>query len=337
MISQTTRRFFVIALVSAIVSATGSAACADDAANRTFAFCDKNRDGKLDAGELDGIPVSLRDWLVKHGPNSKSGIAKADFLRVYPRMIADLRKQTVGAATNGSSTQAADTASDVRTPKTDGNDKTTASPPLYASTPPSDELVETVRPSNLPSGYQEADLDKDDQVDYFEWRKAKLGGFAKFQELDLNNDSVLSPQELGAAGTVVAASSSSSSSPAAASSTPAPSTTASPTTSAVPSAPSGPSEEYLTQVKYYFEVMDKQMGNKNGVLDPTEWNASKRIKPAFEQAKVDISKPMDEKTFVAHYLKIFPEKKKEEPRKIGPGSKLRFPGASGGKTRRRRR
>jgi EF hand len=342
-IFQSMRRFFVIALVSAIVSATGFAASADDAARRTFAYCDKNKDGRLGAGELDGIPASMRGWLSKHGPKSKSGISQADFLRVYPQMMADLRKQTPVASASGTPTQATDASADPRPATTGGNDKTTVKPPLYASTPPSDEVVETVRPSNLPASYQDADLDKDGQIDYFEWRKAKLGDFAKFQELDLNNDSVLSARELGAGGATFSSASSSSSTASSASD----SKTESPRVSSVPSAPGAPSEEYLKKVKFYFYYMDGQgekyggepykFGNKNGKLDPIEWNASKRIKPAFQKAGIDITKPMDEKTFIMHYSKVFPEVKKPAPPKIGFGQRPGFftPAAKGTSKRKR--
>jgi EF hand len=318
-IFQTTRRFFVIPLVSAIVAAAGYAAQADDAAKRTFAFCDKNKDGKLDAGELDAIPVSMRDWLALHGPKSKTGLTQADFLKVYPKMMADLRTQTRVASSSGQPARAADPDPDPQPAKIAST--TTGSPPLYASTPPSDEIVETVPPSNLPASYQDADLDKDGQIDYFEWRKAKLGDFAKFQELDLNNDSVLSAQELAVGGT---AGGSTSSTPATSSvgSTGGPSSNR-PRFGARPSVPSGPSPEYVEQVKFYFKIMDKDKGNGNGKLDPNEWSASKRIKPAFEKAGIDISKPMDEKTFIMHYSKVFPEVKKTAPR-IGFGAR---PGA----------
>lgn len=341
-IFHSTRRFFVIPLVSVFVSGAASAADTDDAAGRTFAFCDKNSDGKLDAAELDGVPVTMRGWLAKHGAKSKAGLARADFVKVYPQMMAELRTKSQVASSTAKPQPTVDP-----TPKP-GPEKTTAPAtsskvPLYASEPPSDEIVETVPASNLPANYQDADIDKDGQIDYFEWRKAKFGSFAKFQEYDLNNDSVLSAQELNAGGVAVGSAGSESSSP-----TTTPSDGNSPSSSsktasssARPSTPSGPSEEYITQVKYYFEIMDKQKGNKNGKLDPPEWNASKRIKPAFEKAGIDISKPMDEKTFIMHYSKVFPEKKKEAPkvrgfqfgRRPAPGGNT---GRNGGVRRRRR-
>lgn len=339
--SQTTPRLLIVPLALLLLPGAVFAADADNAAKRTFAFCDKNSDGRLDAAELDGIPVSMRDWLAKSGPKSKTGLTQAEFVRVYPKMMADLRTQTRVASSRGTSTTSAATADPQPMKTTSSSAK--SNPPLYASTPPSDDIVETIPPSNLPSSYQESDLDKDGQIDYFEWRKAKLGDFAKFQGYDLNNDSILSPQELAAGGVAVGSSSAGTGNGSTEGST----STASAATSA-PAASSGPSEEYLKQVRYYFYYMDGQgekyngdpnpAGNKNGVLDPSEWNASKRIKPAFEKAGIDITKPMDEKTFIVHYGKIFPEVKKQAPKtgfRLTPGGG----GAStpGGRTTGRRR
>lgn len=64
----------------------------------------------------------------------------------------------------------------------------------------------------------------------------------------------------------------------------------------------GISREYEDKIKSYFSYMDT---NKNKLMDPGEWAVSSRIKPAFEKAKVDISKPMDEKTFIEQYVKVF--------------------------------
>lgn len=62
------------------------------------------------------------------------------------------------------------------------------------------------------------------------------------------------------------------------------------------------SKVLLTRLKDYFTYMDR---NKDGKLDPAEWNVSQRIKPAFEKANVDLSKPMSEKEFYVAYVKVF--------------------------------
>jgi HAAS len=67
---------------------------------------------------------------------------------------------------------------------------------------------------------------------------------------------------------------------------------------------------YVRQIRYYFTLMD---ANKDGRLQESEWNASKRIKPAFEKAKIDLTKDMSERDFVLHYIKLFPPGIQKQP------------------------
>ena len=47
-------------------------------------------------------------------------------------------------------------------------------------------------------------------------------------------------------------------------------------------------------------------GNKDGKVNPQEWNISRTIKPGFEKVGADLSKDMSQAEFVAIYLKAFP-------------------------------
>jgi len=316
---RATGRIFVIALVSVIGT---EAACADDGGgvgDNVFNFLDKNRDGRIDADEFPQMPASFQNWLVSNGWNPEAGLKKADFLRLHPEMMKDLRRRTP-TASGGSSGKSGPTKDEPNTDPPQRDFK----PLLYLSEPPPDEIVETQSPATakLPSDVQDADLNGDGQIDFYEWRTEKLGGFLRFQEIDLNEDSVLSLAELNQAGSITGASSSSSSGSTTSNgdssrSAPARNST---TNTAQSSNPSGPSKEFVDKVKYFFTYMDK---NKNEKLDPEEWEISRKIKPAFERAKVDITKPMDQKTFVAHFLKIWPNESSWEAARSGSGSSNR--------------
>jgi hypothetical protein len=70
--------------------------------------------------------------------------------------------------------------------------------------------------------------------------------------------------------------------------------------------------DYVTQVRYYFSIMD---ANKDGNLQESEWDASKRIKPAFAKAKIDLTKNMTERDFVLNYIRVFLPGKQNQPAK----------------------
>lgn len=274
-----------LCVTTALCVLTASTARADDAgrlADRIFGYLDKNGDGQLDAGEFAKTPVTMREWLTKNRHNPNPTLKKADFTRVFGRMMADLRQpkpddpdRGTGAGANGGSS-------------TTGGSSGSAS--LYASGQEPVEVERTDGPtSRLPSEYQAGDANRDGQIDFAEWRKWKDGQLAKFRELDVNKDSILSPRELGAAPIQVAKTQKSS--------------PRKPVEIVAYDKLSDDMKKKFGEVikTAYFDYLD---ADKSGKLEPKEWGASERIRKAFSEAKVDLDKDMEPATFVAHYSKI---------------------------------
>ncbi len=238
------------------------------------------------------MPASMQTWLIQKGVHPKPSLSKTDFLREFPQMMTDLRKARPSQRTGSG--------------ETGGMNTNSAKPLLYSTKPPAgEEIVITRLETGLPSDYQEADLDRDGQIDFFEWRKSKRPKL-EFQQRDLNGDSVLSAVELGGGKTVASKGSSTSGKT---STGPAPKTSTPGvdlTDVAYDKLPDGEKQEYVKILKTYFTYLDTAdgTGNKDGKLQEREWNASERIKPIFVNAKIDLKKDMTETQFVEHYTKL---------------------------------
>ncbi|GAB4149515.1 MAG: hypothetical protein Tsb009_23820 [Planctomycetaceae bacterium] len=236
---------------------------------RIFAYLDKNGDKSIDSKEFEQSPGSIQFWLTDPKLTGRPPIKKADFLSVFPQMIDDLRHKRTRIAI------------DNRPQEPPGMGKS----PDFTANSSSDQAVVSSKPSPLPAEYQSGDLDKDGQIDFYEWRKFRPEAISKFRELDSNRDAVLSVAEL--TGTKPALS------------------TKSPTSSSSSSV-SKPSAERLETIKYLFGRMDQ---NKNQKIDPDEWRISRRIRPAFEAKKIDLTKAMSLEQFTTYYQVAFPEQK----------------------------
>ncbi|MFQ5732322.1 MAG: hypothetical protein ACE5KM_10260 [Planctomycetaceae bacterium] len=324
-------RFIVVAVATAVFPSALCAAGANSVADRVFAFLDRNHDSRIDAEEFVKIPTTMRDWLVGKGLQPGKSLSKDDFRRVYGDMMGDLRK----AATTGTTAPARTTAA--APPRSRNGSR------LYAAgEAPTATVDNRQSPTDrLPADYRNLDLDKDGQVDFFEWRKNQKD-VAEFRNLDRNRDSVLSVVELG--GDPIGAS-------------PADKGDAESDDGAKPD--SGPSvagedvagktydqlsdgrkKEYRAVIKTYFDYLDKE-GNGDGKLQEKEWDGSRRIKPIFVNAGIDIKKDMTEADFIQHYTKLVGTKdktwRKQFKGKRRDGGDRRFRKDRKDKDRKRRR
>ena len=64
--------------------------------------------------------------------------------------------------------------------------------------------------------------------------------------------------------------------------------------------PSISSDQHKAKAVKYFDYMDV---NKNGSIEPGEWVKGRSVKPVFETAKIDISKPLTKDQFIDGYVK----------------------------------
>lgn len=267
---------------------------------RFFQFLDRNGSGALESEELAAAPEPVRFWLQKHGLSQESSISRVEFLNFAPRFLDDLRSGTgIGVR---------------RYPVNDSHNSADPRPLAVPGGNPSfrteNEAVDEDRSSRdagvspvsdatmlLPQKYRERDTDGDGQIDFFEWRNWNRGAIAEFARLDVNSDGILTRLELHFAETgkwsVEVASSSDGGSGGT-------SAAGSSSTGGASGSSSRDREETEEQIRGYFEYMDQ---NKNGAMDPDEWSISRRIKPMFEQAGIDISRPMSQREFIAHYKK----------------------------------
>lgn len=173
---------------------------------------------------------------------------------------------------------------------------------------------------DIPGSFLDGDLDGDRQIGLYEWRKWKnTNVMTEFFALDSNQDGFLTPRELvlaektgidqilaearaSAPPAPTRAAGSSSTETASTASSESTSSTSSSSGSSAAAAPTSQNTSLVeSQAKRYHSLLDK---NKNGVIDPDEWDRSKRLKPKFEAAGAEMNAPMDLDTFVKHYVAI---------------------------------
>ena len=178
---------------------------------------------------------------------------------------------------------------------------------------------------DLPEDYLDGDRDRDGQIGLYEWKEWKSrAAISAFFRLDRNRDGFLTPRELVYAQSANDDSDSddgddddgddddgddddSDDSADDSSSSEDKSETASSKTdggkdSSAASAASSASGKLALR---YFPLLDR---DKSGKIEGKEWDRSKRLRPMFEKAGADLSKPMSKDEFVAMYIKASAKK-----------------------------
>lgn len=263
--------------------------------DRIFGYMDRNQDGRIDSEELERVPGPLRDRFKQMGVDTSRGLSKEDFSKTFERMREEREQE-----------QERDRGRDEDRRRDEGNRddnrSSTAQKPKTRPVVPEKERV-TV---DLPSQFSEGDTDGDGQVAFYEWRNWKRAETQNFFEYDHNRDGFLTPKELvkGPKEPVQPVSIGM------ASTTSRPSTTTSPTASATSTAATAKpastgdvdmSSPEAIRGRNMFRLLDK---DRSGNISTEEWQASSRLKPMFENAGVDLSKPMDQNAFITQYVKI---------------------------------
>ncbi|GIX03077.1 MAG: hypothetical protein KatS3mg113_0083 [Planctomycetaceae bacterium] len=298
----------------------------NDRAERFFRFLDRNGNQQIDPDEYERMPGSVRERLQQAGVSGDRPISLEEFQRAQ-QAAEESRREGREERRREESRNNGDSRSSART---DSQKKTASKPKLTLA---------------LPAAYVALDRDKDGQIGFYEWERAKL---AEFRQLDRNGDGFLTPRELQGApappamaretgtapGTVV----SSGTNPAPiGSSGPATVTALNPsgggrdrfrggggpngnrntpmserppqpasTPAASEPPPLSPEERLAQQAQGYFKLVDK---NGDGQISEEEWKASRGIRPVFERAGVTPTFPYSQADFVQKYREI---KEKEE-------------------------
>jgi len=182
---------------------------------------------------------------------------------------------------------------------------------------------------DLPEDYLDGDRDRDGQIGLYEWKEWRSrSAISAFFRLDRNRDGFLTPRELVYAQADSDDSDSDDSDGDDSSSSEDKSDTASSKTDGGKSSSKSSEDKADTASSKtdggkgsskssaassatsklalrYFPLLDR---DKNGKIDGKEWDRSKRLRPMFEKAGADLSKPMSKDEFVAMYIKASAKK-----------------------------
>jgi len=270
--------------------------------DRIFSFLDRNGSGTIEPDEIGRIPAPMREWLSRSGTDLSQPIPRDRFLTIAPQMMQAIRSGRSSSRRLPGNNPPSSSAG----PSKSRSGKANGYQPVVTGSEPKPRSRVTV---SLPDQYRERDQDDDGQIGLYEWKQWNRAALAGFFILDRNSDGFLTPRELVLSEgddskestktstkpprlVVVKRSGNSGRS----------GETGASGRRVVSSGQSSVEESPETRrARYYFSLMDK---NRDGSMTDDEWAQSRRIRPLFERAGIDISKPMSMQQFVENYVRV---------------------------------
>lgn len=297
---------------------------------RISQFMDRNKNGRIDADEMQRLPKQVQDRLRQSGIDPSKGISVSDFSkRASMAWQAQAREREDARSRRDRERESRDS---------DGKKSSTSK-----SAPGVFKQSERKRITQMiPKEYEEGDANADGQIALFEWAAWRRSDMFEFFELDSNQDGFLTPKELlvsadsggdgekkdsEPAGSFVtikrdrlAVSGRSGSSRIRTTGSRSKSSSSSKTTRTPEQR-----DRDTGRAKYYFQALDR---DKDGTVSEGEWERSRMVRGMFQRAGVATS-AMNESAFVATYLKVAEKNAAAQSKDGGEGNR----GGWGGRTR----
>lgn len=305
--------------------------------DRIFDFMDSDKNGRLDAEEIERSRGPFKDMLQQQGIDYRRGLDRNGFSSAFERMRQQRESQSGdrGSDRGGSDRRSRgdDRSRDDRSREDDRRSREDSDRRRREeddrrrsseSSRPTGPVMPVLRPKervtvDIPSSFTDGDTDGDGQIGFYEWKKWKRESISEFARYDRNNDGFLTPKELvkGPSETVMAVATVNLSSQSAPGSSTRPansspqtatsgteSSTASTSSSSTSSSASSSVDTSSVagrRAESMFRLLDR---NRDDQLADDEWQRARTIKPLFEQGGIDLSKPMSKNDFLENYIRL---------------------------------
>lgn len=143
---------------------------------------DQNGDGRIDQEELNNIPEGFRQAMQSRGIRLRPGLTVEEFSN-------NIRQQFERSRAEGGRP-------DQRRPEGRPDERSAGNKSQYRPPAPFRQRQKERLTLDLPPKYNELDTDYDGQVGLYEWITARRENLQQFDDIDVNSDGVLTPQEL---------------------------------------------------------------------------------------------------------------------------------------------
>ncbi|RLS51260.1 MAG: hypothetical protein DWH91_19600 [Planctomycetota bacterium] len=255
---------------------------------------DADQNGLITANEVERVPSFVRDRWQQQGLDFSRGVKVDEMAQNAQRQMDDFRRQREESDRDRERERERSDRPEFQPPPEAGRESRSPSP---SSTSTSSKPRSRIVPL-LSDSYKAIDTDYDGQIALYEWRKARKGTFSQFAASDLDNDGFLTAREL-AKGTAAAPASADPATAARPSQTASP-PPAAPIAAATPPAPVTVSVDQATAAARMFELLDE---DKSGTVLDREWDKSRRLKPLFEKAGINLKEPLTKEQFAQWYVR----------------------------------
>lgn len=271
--------------------------------DQIFGYLDKDKNGRIDAKEIESARGPFKEMLQKAGVDYRKGLDKKSFSSAYEKIRTQRESERSKGDDQSRREEYEKRKRDYEKRRAEESKKKSEDSKRTSKKKAPAVIRQKERVTiDIPVKFEEGDTDLDGQIGFYEWKKWKRKEISQFALYDRNGDGFLTPRELEKGPVELPESSTiataSLAAPAVAASQPASTSQPKPSSS---NPPVDMNSVAARRGESMFRLLDR---DRDGKLATSEWGRARTLKPLFEKGGVDLSKPMTKNDFLANYIRL---------------------------------